>query len=242
MLPFAILAGCLGIGVLPALAADQSVAIHDYRFDPPSVAVMPGESVSWQADGMFAHNVHIDGEAAPLGAPSASFSASRQFTSEGTYAYRCDVHDFMRGRVYVNQTGTVPTPSPTASPSTTPTASPTATATTPAGGSGGSGSGGGAGGGDPTGTTAVPVSSFRLRVTVRRRAVFLTLTIRAGQAVRVRGTLRRARKRVRRVSLLARPGRHRVRLPGKALKPGRYTLTLRAGDLRRTVRFRIRRA
>ena len=45
---------------------------------------------------------------------------------------------------------------------------------------------------------------------------------------------------MRRVSLLARPGRHKLRLPGKRLKPGRYTLTLKAGEIRRTVRFRVR--
>ena len=74
-----------------------------------------------------------------------------------------------------------------------------------------------------------------------RRGVFLTLTLGAEKAVRVRGTLRRGKKRVRGVTLRVRPGRHRVRLPGKALKPGRYSLTLRAGDLKRTVRFRVRR-
>ena len=85
------------------------------------------------------------------------------------------------------------------------------------------------------------VSSFRVRATVRARGVFLTLSLGARKAVRVRGTLRRGTRRVRRVTLLARPGRHKVRLPGKALKPGRYSLTLRAGDLKRTVRFRVRR-
>ena len=79
-----------------------------------------------------------------------------------------------------------------------------------------------------------------MRAAVRRRGVFLTFRLGADTAVRVRGTLRRGGKRVRSVSLLARPGRHRVRLPGKRLKPGRYTLALRAGDLRRTVRFRVR--
>ena len=34
MVPFAILGGCLGVGVIPALAANQSVAIHDSAFAP----------------------------------------------------------------------------------------------------------------------------------------------------------------------------------------------------------------
>ena len=33
-LPFVILGGCLAVGVLPALAADQAVAIHDFEYAP----------------------------------------------------------------------------------------------------------------------------------------------------------------------------------------------------------------
>ena len=247
LLPFAILGACLAVGVLPALAADQSVSIRDFSFTPSRVAVMPGETVSWSVEPGYlgaSHNVHFTGEAA-LGAPSQTFSGSKSFPAEGTYTYFCDNHAQMRGTVYVNQTGTVPTPSPSGTPTADPTASPSATPTTPAGGSGGSGSGGGgAGGGQsvPVGSTTAPVFSFRLKATVRKRRVVLTLTVSAGVPVRVRGTLRRGKKRVRRITVLGRPGRHKVKLPGKALKPGRYTLTLRAGDLRRTVRFRVRRA
>jgi plastocyanin len=232
ILPFAILAGCLAIGVLPALAANQLVTIRDFSFTPRNVAVLPGESVTWQADGTSnMHNVQIEGEPTPVGPPSTDFSGTRQFTTEGAFAYHCNVHPTqMRGTVYVNQTGTVPTPSPTASP-TAP----------PGGGGGGTTPGSGGGPAAPVGSAA-PVSSFRVRASRKGARVFLTLSLGASEPVRVRGTLRRGKRRVRRVSLLARPGRHRVRLPGKALKPGRYTLTLRAGELTRVVRFRVRAA
>jgi hypothetical protein len=250
ILPFAILAGCLVIGVLPALAADQFVTIRDSSFTPRNVAVLPGESVTWEADGTsLMHNVHLDGETAPVGAQSSDFSATRQFDTEGEFTYHCDVHASMRGTVFVNQTGTVPTPSPTA------TAYPTASPTTPPGGGGGSTPPGGGSPGGPAapGGTAAPVSSFRVRATkgkfcmrrsatCKRPGVFLTLDLGAGASVRVRGTLRRGKRRVRSVTLLGRPGRHRVRLPGRALKPGRYALTLRAGELTRVVRFRVRRS
>jgi len=219
-LPFAILGACLVVGVLPALAADQSVAIHDFRYAPSSVAVKPGESVTWKADGYYAHSVHLDGEPTGIGMPSSTYTASRTFTAEGKFTYHCDVHATMHGVVYVNQTGTVPPPP--ATPPATPTPSPTSTGT--------------GGGGSPT-----PLSSFRARASVRGRKVFLTLTVGGDKAVRVRGTLKRGSKRVRSVSLLVRPGRHKLRLPGTRLKPGRYVLTLKAGDLRRIVRFRVHR-
>ena len=229
-LPFAILGACLVVGVLPALAADQSVAIHDFRYAPGAVAVKPGETVTWKADGTYMHNVHFDGETTALGPASTKFSASRTFTEEGQFGYHCDVHATMHGVVYVNQSGTVPPPPLTPTPTPTGTSgSPTPTpSSTP-------------GGGGSTGTTTAPVS-FRAKASVRKHKVFLTLTIGGDKALRVRGTLKRGGKRVRRVSLLARPGRHKLRLPGKRLKPGRYTLTLKAGDLRRVVHFRVRRA
>ena len=249
-LPFAILGACLAVGVLPALAVDRSVGIRDFAFAPSEVAVTPGGTVTWAAESgstSAMHNVHFDDQVAALGPPSASFGASRTFAQEGTYTYHCDVHPtLMSGTVYVNASGTVPTPtpspSPTASPTPSPSASPTTSAkpsTSPSPSPAGGGSGGGAGG--PAGATAAPVSSFRVRAASGRRGVFLTLSLGADTAVRVRGTLRRGARRVRRVSLLARPGRHRVKLPGRRLRRGRYTLTLTAGDLTRVVRFRVRR-
>jgi hypothetical protein len=228
-LPFAILGACLVVGVLPALAADQSVAIHDFRYAPAAVAVKPGETVTWRADGAYPHNVHFDGETNALGPQSAKYTASRTFPAEGKFAYHCDVHASMHGVVYVNPSGTVPQPPPTPTPtvgsgSPTPTPSPSP------------------GGGGPGGTTPAPAASLRAKASVRKRKVFLTLTVGGGRALRVRATLKRGSKRVRRVSLLARPGRHELRLPGKRLTPGRYTLTLTAGDLRRVVHFRVRRA
>jgi Copper binding proteins, plastocyanin/azurin family len=231
LLPFAIIGGCLGVGVLPALAANQSVAIHDFAYDPDPVAVMPGETVTWQADGLAPHSVHFENEAS-LGTPDPNFTAQKTFNAAGTFFYYCDKHAYMNGTVYVNATGTVPTTTPSPTATASPTSSPGS------GGSGGTPGGGGpTSGPSPSGSSVV---SFRLRATVRKRRVTVTLTVGADAAVRVRGTLRRGKRRVRSVTLRARPGRHRVKLPGKALRPGRYTLTLRAGELKRTVRFRVR--
>jgi len=246
VLPFVILAGCLVVGVLPALAADGSVTIRDFSFTPSRIAVKPGESVTWHGSGTtYNHNVHFDGEPTPLGPPSTSFTATRDFPTQGEYRYFCDVHGSMTGTVFVNSTGTVPAPTATASPTTSPTASPTASpapgatapAVTPA----------------PTvsGGATRTVTSFRVRrarsrfcttrsARCKRPGVFLLVDLGASEPVRLRGTLTRSGKRVRAVSIRVRPGSRRVRLPGAPLKPGRYALTLRAGDLTRRVRFSVR--
>ena len=126
MLPFAILGGCLAVGVLPALAADRGVGIRDFGFAPAKVAVMPRDTVTWTAEPgytSYSHNVKFDDQATALGPPSSTFTASRTFDHDGTYTYHCEMHpSLMKGTVYVNATGTVPTPSPTPSPTASPTA------------------------------------------------------------------------------------------------------------------------
>lgn len=238
LLPFGLLGACLAVGVLPALATDRSVSIRDFAFTPSNVAVTPGGTVSWATElGSSMHNVHFDDQATAFGPASSDFSASRTFDQEETYTYHCDVHPLMRGTVYVNATGTVPTPSTTPSSTPSPSASPTPSGQPPTSPSPSPGGGGGG----SAGSTTAPVTSFRVTAASGRRGVFLTLRLGAGAAARVRGTLRRGARRVRRVTLLARPGRHRLKLPGRRLAPGHYKLTLKAGDLTRTVRFRVRR-
>jgi plastocyanin len=252
--PFAILAGCLGVGVMPALAADQAVTINDDFYQPASVAVMPGQTVTWSAAGgmtLDMHSVHFDGEAGPIEMPSTTYQASRQFPTAGEFHYHCDVHPTMHGIVFVNATGTVPVPTPTPSPTATPTPGGTPTPTPTPGGGGGGGGTPAPGPGSPGSTAAV--SSFRARAArshfctrhtaaCKKPGVFLLIDLGARNPVRVRGTLRRGPRRVRSVSLTVRPGHRRVRLPGKRLKPGGYVLTLRAGHITRRVRFRVRRS
>ena len=240
VLPFAILAGCLAIGVLPAFAADRTVAIRDSFYSPREVGVMPGEHGDVGRPGQPHAQRPLRRARSIRSRRRARTSAGRaQFDDAGVFRYRCDVHGFMRGTVHVNATGTVPTPDPTASP----TPSPTASATPPARA---------ASGRSPAPGPAAPaVTSFRARATktrfctrrsarCKRPGVFLALDLEARESVRVRGTLRRGSRRVRTFTLTGRPGRQRVRLPGPALKAGRYALTLRAGELSRVVRFRVR--
>ncbi len=87
MLPFAILGGCLAVGVLPALAADRGVGIHDFAFSPAKIAVMPGDTVTWTAEPgytSYSHNVKFDDRATALGPPSSNPSPSTSSISGST--------------------------------------------------------------------------------------------------------------------------------------------------------------
>ena len=208
--------------------------------------MLPGESVTWQAERDDpSHNVHFDGEVAPVGAPSTSFSGTRQFPAAGTFRYRCDVHALddrhrlrqrhrHRADAHADRVADrVADGGPDAPP--------------------------GGGGGAPAAPPGRPgggtrgVSSFRARAARGRfctRRSARCRTPRRLPAARPRrvaspcacagrcGAGREARAR----RVAARPARRAAACgcPGGRLKPGRYALTLRAGDITRVVRFRVR--
>ena len=239
----AILGGCLVVGVLPALAADQGVAVANFSFTPSSVAVMPGETVTWTNGGSTAnHSVHFDGEPA-LNAPAMMFTDMKTFPDAGEFHYHCDVHASMTGTVFVNATGTVPpmpTPSPTPSPTPAPTTAPPAatpipTVITP----------------PVTLTARAAHASFCTRRSSKCKhpGVVLSLKLGAHASVHVTGTLRRrplkggSLRRFGIVAFSAVPGSHQVRLPvHRRLTPGRYELELKAAGLTRRLHFRVRAA
>lgn len=220
----------------------------NFSFGPRAVAVQPGQKVTWTNEGAYSqsHNVHFAGEA-PLNAPGTGFTVAKTFPVAGEFQYSCDVHASMTGTVFVNDTGTVPTPAPTASPTASPTVSP---GTTP----------------QPPGATPVPtaagvvVSRFVARAarasfcakrsrTCRRPGVVLSLQLDATDSVRVAGTLRRrplkggSLRRFGTVTFTLAPGARRLPLPvGRRLTSGRYVLELKAGALSRRVQFRVRAA
>ena len=96
LLPFAVLGGCLVVGVLPALAANQDVGIRDFSFTPRNVAVLPGRERPLGGRARLrrrdAQRALRRRDAIRSAPQSATFSGSRQFAVAGTYRYRCDVH------------------------------------------------------------------------------------------------------------------------------------------------------
>lgn len=109
----------------PALAANQAVSVRDNFFTPSSVAVKPGESVSWTlSSGDAPHNVAFDDGSfmQPSPAAFAPWARDRTFAAEGKFRYFCQIHGApgglgMSGVAYVNAAGNVP---PTASFRATP--------------------------------------------------------------------------------------------------------------------------
>lgn len=75
-----------------------------YRFDPPTLRVKVGTTVTWINEDHFTHNVHFlsgaDWRSPPL---RPGEQASYTFAQPGEYRYQCDFHaQMMKGVVIVS--------------------------------------------------------------------------------------------------------------------------------------------
>lgn len=117
----ALVARPLGIIGDPRTAMAQgaaSVAIVDFAFDPGSVSVDVGGTVSWTNQGAAPHTVTADDGSFDSGqlAPGGSFSFT--FNTPGTVSYHCTIHPNMVGSVTVSGGETPETPTTPAPPAT----------------------------------------------------------------------------------------------------------------------------
>ena len=98
----AVLAGCSGeaAATAPAVATTSVDLPKSYRFEPPSIAVETGATVTWTNHDDFTHNVTFGGEPGLVMKPGES--VTRTFSSPGTFAYSCSLHPRdMQGSVAV---------------------------------------------------------------------------------------------------------------------------------------------
>ena len=101
----AISSGDDGAAASTTIAAPAGLAVAativDFAFSPEPVTVTAGQTVTWTNHDPFAHSIKSsDGsfDSASLG-QGASYSAT--FSTPGTYAYLCGIHNSMTGTVVV---------------------------------------------------------------------------------------------------------------------------------------------
>jgi len=77
------------------------VVIQKFVFGPADLRVRAGERVTWINCDQDLHTSTADGGqwASPLLAPGAAFTQA--FPSAGEFAYHCEPHPFMTGRIIV---------------------------------------------------------------------------------------------------------------------------------------------
>lgn len=85
----------------PVAAADQTVTIEGLQFQPATVTVQVGDTVTWSNDDGVAHTATADGGSFDTGSISGGSSASQTFDTAGSFPYHCEVHPSMTGTVVV---------------------------------------------------------------------------------------------------------------------------------------------
>jgi plastocyanin len=98
---FALLgAGCGSSADAAPVATTQVTMAKSYRFDPKTIEVDAGATVTWTNDDNFTHTVHVDGMEDHKVEPGDRVSIS--FPSAGTFHYVCTLHRRdMEGEVIV---------------------------------------------------------------------------------------------------------------------------------------------
>lgn len=103
----AILSAILAMGVAPADRATApgqttSVRIRDMQFQPSSVRVKVGDSVTWTNGDDRDHNISAADKTFDSGNLKQSASYTYRFTKAGSFDYTCSYHPRMRGSVQVD--------------------------------------------------------------------------------------------------------------------------------------------
>jgi plastocyanin len=95
------LAGCGGSGEAAAPVATTEVVMpKSYRFDPKTIEVEAGATVTWRNEDNFTHTVQVDEQENHKVEPGESVSIA--FPNPGTYEYVCTLHSHdMKGEVIV---------------------------------------------------------------------------------------------------------------------------------------------
>lgn len=97
-----VLGGALALGVAGlALAAEESVTIDGFAFDPAGLTINVGDTVTWTNDDDVAHTATADGGGFDTGNIAANASDGVTFDQAGTFAYHCTIHPQMTGTITV---------------------------------------------------------------------------------------------------------------------------------------------
>lgn len=103
----------------PAIAANGSVSIKEsderYAYTPRTVFVNVGDSVTWTNDSDVTHTIDSDsGTELARDDFTEGQTFEHTFNATGTFAYHCDIHDYMKGTVVVLAAGVTAPPTNTA--------------------------------------------------------------------------------------------------------------------------------
>jgi plastocyanin len=99
LVPIIILAAVLTLSTGIATADTAHVLIRHFQFQPDTVTIKKGDTVTWTHPGTVAHTVKFADSESPVLTNGASYS--KTFNQTGTFHYECGIHPQMKGTVIV---------------------------------------------------------------------------------------------------------------------------------------------
>jgi len=84
-----------------AFAADATVKIDNFTFDPPRLIVKAGTTVTWDNEDDIPHTVVASGKEFRSKTLDTDDKFSFTFTTPGSYEYFCSLHPHMTGMIIV---------------------------------------------------------------------------------------------------------------------------------------------
>lgn len=83
-------------------AADNGVTVENTSFQPSSVSVQAGDTVTWTFKDSFDHTVTADDKSFDSGGKTDGATFEHTFPTAGTFTYTCTIHSSMTGTVTVS--------------------------------------------------------------------------------------------------------------------------------------------
>jgi plastocyanin len=83
----------------PPSVEGPAVAVRDYEFEPASLTVEAGDTVTWVWEGRASHDVVGQGFES---SDQSSGTFSHTFEQRGTFAFECTIHPGMEGSIIVD--------------------------------------------------------------------------------------------------------------------------------------------
>ena len=103
--PFALVALTLALVLAApaALAEEHTVDIIELKYKPAKLTIKVGDTVVWTNSDDRDHTVTEEDGAFDSGKISSSEKFEHTFTEAGEYAYHCDSHPRMKGKIIVKE-------------------------------------------------------------------------------------------------------------------------------------------
>lgn len=100
-----------------ARAAQQAVTVQGFAFNPGTITVNMGDSITWTNNDSVPHTATSDTDSVfDVALPASGGSGSYTFATAGTFTYHCTIHAQMKGTVVVQAASTAGATSTAAAP------------------------------------------------------------------------------------------------------------------------------